>query len=65
MDSVKHQQLLQDFSITRQYKIAWVELNPNEIDSVKFLEDFMLNRCAVRGKLFRDVEEAKNWLLKD
>ena len=63
MDSVKHRQLLQDFSITRQYKIAWVELNPEELESVKFLENFLLNRCSVRGKLFRDIEEAKSWLL--
>jgi len=64
MDAVKHEQLFKDFAITLKYKIAWVELNREALDSVKFLENFLLNRSLVNGKLFHDVDEARAWLLK-
>jgi hypothetical protein len=65
MDSVKHEKLLADFAVTRKYKIAWVELNPEAIGNVKFLETFLTNRGLVNGRLFRDVDEARRWLLDD
>jgi len=65
MDSVKHEQLFKDFAITRKYKIAWIELNQEAISSVKFLENYVLNRSLVNGKLFYTIEKAKCWLLQD
>jgi hypothetical protein len=65
MDSVKHEQLFKDFAITHKYKIAWVELNKEALGSVRFLENFLLNRGLVNGKLFYIVEDAKCWLLQD
>jgi hypothetical protein len=65
MDSVKHEQLFKDFAITLNYKIAWVELNREALDSIRFLENFLLNRGLVNGRLFHDVDEARQWLLKN
>ena len=62
MDAMKHTKLFQDFSITRKYQIAWVELNSEAIGSIKFVETVLLNRGPLNGKLFHDVAEAKRWL---
>jgi len=63
MDAMNHTKLFQDFSITRKYQIAWVELNREAVDSIKFVETVLLNRGLLNGKLFLDVAEAKRWLL--
>jgi hypothetical protein len=63
MDAMNHTKLFQDFSITRKYQIAWVELNREAVDSIKFVETVLLNRGLLNGKLFHDVAEAKRWLL--
>lgn len=63
MDAMNHTKLFQDFSITRKYQIAWVELNREAVGSIKFLEMVLLNRGLLNGKLFHDVAEAKRWLL--
>jgi hypothetical protein len=63
MDAMNHTRLFQDFSITRKYQIAWVELNREAVGSIKFLETVLLNRGLLNGKLFHDVPEAKSWLL--
>ena len=63
MDSMNHTKLFQDFSITRKYQIAWVELNREAVGSIKFLETVLLNRGLLNGKLFHEVAEAKCWLL--
>lgn len=65
MDALNHEKLFKDFAITRQFQIAWVELNKNAIDSIKFLETVLLNRGMLNGMLFPDVEEAKRWLLEE
>ena len=64
MDAFDHQNLFRDFEVTRKYKIAWVELNKNAVGSVKFLENVLLNRGMLNGRLFDTVVEAKQWLLK-
>lgn len=63
MDAFNHVKLFDDFKITHRYKIAWVELNPAAIESIRFLEMVLLNRGKLHGKLFHDVTEAKAWLL--
>jgi len=65
MDSMDHAKLFSDFSMTRKYKNAWVELNREAVDSVKFLELVLLNRGLLNGKLWHDVDKAKDWLLAE
>ena len=63
MDAMNHTKLFQDFSITRKYQVAWVELNREAVGSIKFLETVLHNRGLLNGKLFHEVAEAKRWLL--
>ena len=64
IDSYKHADLLHNFNIDYTFKIAWVELNPDEYEGIKFLENVLFNR-GLDVKLFEDVETAKNWLLDE
>ena len=65
MDSMNHAQLFKDFAVTNRYRIAWAELNKEAIGNLKFLETVLLNRGMLNGKVFHDVEEAKQWLLQE
>lgn len=65
MDAMQHPQLFKDFAITRKYKIAWVELNKDAVEGIKFLETVLLNRGLLNGKLFSDVEEARRWITEE
>lgn len=64
IDSYKHADLLHNFNIDYTFKIAWVELNPEEYEGIKFLENVLFNR-GMNVKLFQDVETAKSWLLDE
>lgn len=61
-DSYKHGELFHKFNIDHKYKIAWVELNPKSYEGIQFIETVLLNR-GINVKLFKEVEEAKSWLL--
>jgi hypothetical protein len=63
IESYQHGALFHQINIDHKFKIAWVELNPDAISSIKFIETVLLNR-GYNVKLFQDVEEAKTWLLK-
>ena len=64
IDTTHHGKLFHELEIDHKYKIAWVELNPESFERIKFLETVLYNR-GLPGKLFSDIEEAKIWLLKD
>lgn len=64
MDAVRHEQLFKDFAVTRNYRIAWIELNEEAVGNVRFLENFLLNRSLISGRLFPEVEAARTWLLQ-
>lgn len=65
MAALNHEKLFRDFAITHKYKIAWVELNEQAVESVKFLELVLLNRGMLNGMLFSNIEEARAWLLDE
>jgi len=64
IDSYQHAELLHNFNVDFRYKIAWVELNPEELGGMKFLENVLFNR-GMNVKLFQDVETAKTWLFNE
>lgn len=65
LDAVEHQNLFKDLDINHSYKVAWVELNPEEVPSIRFLETFIHNRGLINARLFNNLDEAKGWLLDD
>ena len=64
LDAFDHGKLFSELGINNKYKIAWVELNPNSKDTVKFIETILLNR-GLPGTVFDDIDEATTWLLGD
>lgn len=64
IDGYDHARLFPDLGIDQNYRIAWVELEPDAVDIAAFVETVLLNR-GLPGKLFPSVDEAKSWLLGD
>ena len=56
--------LFHELGLNYKYRIAWVELNPKVIEKIRFNETVLRNR-GLPGKLFKDINEAKYWLLND
>ena len=64
MDAYNHAELFHKLGINHQYRIAWVELNPEAYEATQFAETVLKNR-GLPGRLFADVSEAKQWLLNE
>ena len=62
MDGFEHARLWRELGIDSKYRIAWVELNPEAVDAVYFIETVLYNR-GLRVRLFPTEDEAKDWLL--
>ena len=65
MGAYKRYQQLKGAGITTQYRIAWVELNPEVFSSYRFIETVLHNRGMYNIQLFSDIEEAKKWLFSN
>ena len=65
-NAYNHQEVFLKLGINHKYQIAWVELNldPTVIENYKFIEGVLRHR-GFPGKMFGDVEGAKNWLLEN
>lgn len=64
IESYQHGALFHQFNIDYKYKIAWVELNPEAVENIKFLENVLFNR-GLSVRLFENEEAAKTWLLTE
>lgn len=63
MEAFSHADLFIDLGINHKYEIAWVELNPEAVETVKFIETVLKNR-GLPGQVFPNEEAAKKWLLQ-
>ena len=61
-DGFEHIDLFRDLGIDAKYRIAWVELNTEALDTVKFVDTALFNR-GLPGRLFPSETEARKWLL--
>ena len=64
MEAYKNADLFRELGLTHDYRIAWVELNPESYDALYFAETVLVNR-GMPVRLFADEEQAKKWLLDD
>ena len=64
MEAYQHAELFRELCLTHDYRIAWVELNPDAYDTTYFVETVLVNR-DFPGRLFADESQAKTWLLDD
>ena len=63
-EAYDHTKLFLELGISDKFKIAWVELNSKFKENIKFVE-FVLNNRGFPGKVFDQIDTAKNWLLDD
>ena len=61
MDGFDHVELFRELGINTKYRIAWVELNPDALKTVRFVDAALFNRL-LPGRLFKTEEEARKWL---
>lgn len=61
MDGFDHVALFRELGINTKYRIAWVELNPEALQTVRFVDAALFNRL-LPGRLFMTEEKARTWL---
>lgn len=64
MEAYKHADLFRELGMTHEYKIAWVESNPETIETTYFVETVLVNR-GFTARIFDDEKNALEWLLDD
>ena len=61
LDAYEHIHLFRELGIDSKYRIAYVELNPQASDIVKYIGDALFNR-GLPGEVFTTEEAARAWL---
>lgn len=64
LDAYHHGELFRKLGISHDFRMAWVEMNPDARDVVKFIETVLSNR-GLPGRVFENVDDAKRWLLEE
>jgi hypothetical protein len=64
LEAFDHPAIFKKLGITTKYQFAWVDNNPRTRDTTEFVYNVLANRSLSYGKLFHDVESAKDWLLR-
>ena len=64
MDGFDHVALFKELGINTKYRIAWVEINPAAVKTVRFVDAALFNRL-LPGRAFATEEEARTWLFGD
>ncbi len=63
IEAYQYGDLFEKLGIDKNYRIAWVELNPLTYNTSYFVETVLLNR-DLNVRLFHNIEQAQNWLLQ-
>lgn len=61
MDGFDVVALFRELGINTKYRIAWVELNPDSVKTLKFIDAALFNRL-LPGRLLKTEDEARKWL---
>ena len=61
-DSYDHAAIFEAAGVTREYRIAWVERNPDAKEAIKLAEAVVSNRGHETALVFDNVADAKCWL---
>ena len=62
-EAFDHPALFKKAGITAKHRIAWVDKNPRTRDTTAFIRDVLTSRSIGYGRLFDDIQTAKEWLL--
>ncbi|HSC66563.1 MAG TPA: hypothetical protein VLC79_02650 [Cellvibrio sp.] len=63
LEAFDHPALFKQLGITTKFQFAWVDNNPRTRDTTEFVYNVLANRAISTGRMFYDVETAKQWLL--
>ena len=61
MEAYKTAELFRQLGVTHEFRIAWVEKNPETYDTPYFVETVLVNR-GFTARLFDDEARAMDWL---
>ena len=61
-DAYDHASILALAGLNADYRIAWVESNPQSRDTARLAEVVIRNRGLATGCLFDNVADARHWL---
>lgn len=57
-----HAAIFEAAGITREFRIAWVELNPEVEEAARLTEAVVRNRGLAEARVFDNIADAKRWL---
>ncbi|WP_049628952.1 hypothetical protein [Cellvibrio sp. pealriver] len=63
LEAFDHPAIFKKVGITTKYKFAWVDKNPRTRETTQFVYDVLASRSISFGKMFNDINLAKEWLL--
>ena len=61
-DAIDHQAVFLEAGVTIDHRIAWVQENPEAVETTRLVETILLNRGMLNGRLFDDEFAARRWL---
>ena len=61
MEAYKTAELFRQLGVTHEFRIAWIEKNPETYDTPYFVETVLVNR-GFTARLFPDEAQALDWL---
>jgi len=61
-DSYDHAAIFEAAGVTQDYRVAWVEQNPDAKEAIKLAEAVIRNRGLDKARAFEDLADAKRWL---
>jgi hypothetical protein len=63
-EAFDHPALFKQAGISAKHRIAWIDKNPRTRETTEFIRDVLSSRSVGYGRLFNDIEAAKQWLLE-
>ncbi|MFI4875728.1 MAG: hypothetical protein ACIALR_10340 [Blastopirellula sp. JB062] len=63
IDGYKHIDIFREAGVTWKHQVAWVAEDEAKYKELKFVETVLRNRGLGHGHLFRNVDDARRWLL--
>lgn len=57
-----HTNIFPETGVTLKHRVAWVELNEENVEMIAFIETALKNRGLVNGALYPTEDEALAWL---
>jgi hypothetical protein len=64
VEALEFPTIFKQVGISSTHRIAWVDNNTRTRETTNFIRDILTNRSVGYGRVFTDINKAKEWLLK-